>query len=126
MPINKLNKTHRLVITELLKGEKTIEEIAELVGKSRKTIYNWLNDPKFAEELKETEDNYRRTQKARLTSMVALALNTQKDIMLKSRNDKARADVSADVLDRTGYKDITEGEGGKDVGGIIILSEVND
>ena len=99
----RLNKTHRAVIELLLEGNMSIAQIAESVKKSRKTIHNWMNDDDFRAELEEREADYKRTIKARISHMASKALKTQEEIMDGSKNDKARADVASDVLDRAGY-----------------------
>jgi hypothetical protein len=50
-----LNAEHYIAIQHLSlpkKGGKTDEEIAELAGVSRQSIYNWRKDPLFEKELK--------------------------------------------------------------------------
>lgn len=123
----KLTKKHRNAIEMLLAGDLTKVEIAERVKISRKTLYNWLADEDFKAEMTEREDDYRRMIRARLACMSNKALDTQVDIMDNSDDDKARATVSSDVLDRAGYlkpkntEDVTpEGTG------VIILAEVKE
>lgn len=55
MALKKLNAEHYIAIGELAKPKaerKTIDEIAELAGVSRTSIFNWKNDPLFERELK--------------------------------------------------------------------------
>lgn len=55
MALKRLNAEHLIAIQHLSlpkKGGKTDEEIAELSGVSRQSIYNWRKDPLFERELK--------------------------------------------------------------------------
>ena len=128
MAFEKLTKKHRTAIELLLQGSKTIEEIAESVKVSRKTLYNWMKDPLFDEELKEREADFRRVQKARITQLAAKALDTQEKIMDKSKNDVARAGVASDVLDRAGYIKPKKSEEEKETrkGGVLILPDIEE
>lgn len=115
----------------MLEGKMSIGEIAENVKKSRKTIYNWMNDPDFQEEYKELENDFNRTIKATISHMAKTALHTQENIMKDSNNDIARANVSFDVLDRAGfvklkYSDISKADADTVEGGIVILADVID
>ena len=129
MSFQRLNSTHRDVIERLLSGEETIEQIALSVKKSRRTIHNWMNDPLFKAEYEEREAEFRRGQKARITQLAAKAIDTQSSIMDNSKNDKARADVASDVLDRAGYvkvKNPVEQDKDEALGGVVILAEIKE
>ena len=129
MSFQRLNSTHRDVIERLLSGEETIEQIALSVKKSRRTIHNWMNDPLFKAEYEEREAEFRRVQKARITQLAAKAIDTQSSIMDNSKNDKARADVASDVLDRAGYIKIKKAdtkENEEKTGGVVILAEIKE
>jgi len=55
MALKRLNAEHLLAIQYLSqpkKAGKTDEEIAEICGVSRQSIYNWRKDPLFERELK--------------------------------------------------------------------------
>jgi AcrR family transcriptional regulator len=55
MALKRLNAEHYVAINELAKPKaerKTIDEIAELAGVSRTSIFNWKNDALFERELK--------------------------------------------------------------------------
>lgn len=105
----KLTKRHREAIDELLRGNLTKTEIAKQVHVALSTLYEWLKDEEFKAELEERESDYKRMIKARISKMAFSALDTQEDIMSRSDNDRARASVAADILNRAGYKDnITE------------------
>ncbi len=129
MAFNKLTKKHRTAIELLVRGEGTIEGIASAVNVTRKTIYNWMEDPLFKKELKERETDFRRVQKARITQLASKALDTQEQIMDKSKNDVARAGVASDVLDRAGYikpKKAEDDSSDKRTGGVVILPDTID
>lgn len=125
----KLTKKHRTAIELLLEGSMTIEEIAVSVKVSRQTLYNWMQDPLFDAELKERAADFRRVQKARIAQLASKALDTQEQIMNKSKNDVARAGVASDVLDRAGYikpKKAEEDSDSKRTGGVLILPDIVD
>lgn len=129
MAFEKLTKKHRTAIELLVRGAGTIEEIAKAVNVTRKTIYNWMEDPLFKEELKEREADFRRVQKARITQLASKALDTQEQIMDKSKNDVARAGVASDVLDRAGYikpKKAEDDSSDKRTGGVLILPDIDE
>lgn len=129
MAFIKLTKKHRTAIELLLQGEKTIEEIAVSVKVSRKTLYNWMQDELFKNELEERAADFRRVQKARIAQLASKALDTQEQIMNKSKNDVARAGVASDVLDRAGYikpKKAEEDNDSKRSGGVVILPDIVD
>ena len=125
----KINKTHRDVMRMLLEGKLSIGEIAERVKKSRRTVQYWMKDEDFKAEFEELKSDYERTIKARTVYMAKTALDTQENIMLKSKNAMARASVSADVLDRAGFiklkqSDMAKAEADSVEGGIVILADV--
>lgn len=99
----KLTKRHREAIDELLRGNLTKTEIAKHVHVARSTLYEWMRDEDFKAELQERESDYKRMINARISKMAFSALDTQEDIMSKSDNDRARASVAADILNRAGY-----------------------
>ena len=100
----KITKKHKKAIELLISGELTKEEIANCVKVSRKTLYNWIDDPDFAAEYDEQLAEINRRQKRRIYNMADKALDTQERILEKSKNDIAAASVASDVLDRAGYK----------------------
>lgn len=129
MAFTKLTKKHRTAIELLLQGELTIEEIAASVKVSRRTLHYWMQDKLFAEELKEREADFRRVQKARITQLASKALDTQEQIMDRSKNDVARAGVASDVLDRAGYikpKKAEDDNSDKRAGGVLILPDIDE
>lgn len=129
MAFIKLTKKHRTAIELLLEGSMTIEEIAVSVKVSRQTLYNWMNDELFKKELEERAADFRRVQKARIAQLASKALDTQEQIMNKSKNDVARAGVASDVLDRAGYikpKKSEDDNSDKRTGGVLILPDIVD
>lgn len=99
----KLNKTHNRAIELLFEGKLTREEIAEQIGKSPKTLYNWEQDEDFQEAFDKAKKEDERHNWLRIRRLSRKALEVQEKIMDKSRNDMARASVAADVLNRAGY-----------------------
>ncbi|MBQ3124985.1 MAG: hypothetical protein IJC09_06165 [Clostridia bacterium] len=129
MALKNLNKRHREVIEHLVAGRGTIDEIANSVKVSRRAIFYWMQDELFKKELEEREADFRRVQKARISQLASKALDTQEQIMDASDNDKARADVASDVLDRAGYvkpKKSENDSGDKRTGGVVILPDTID
>ncbi|MBR0365568.1 MAG: hypothetical protein IJH94_02045 [Clostridia bacterium] len=94
---------HRDVIEKLLEGDLTKDQIAASVKKSRQTIYNWLKDPLFSEELEERKRQRDALYKARLARNAGYALDRARKILNDSEDDRAAATVIADTLDRAGY-----------------------
>lgn len=45
---------------------KTHKEIASVIGITRKTLYNWLHDPAFLEELNRRSDEFMKASKYRV------------------------------------------------------------
>lgn len=99
----KITKRHRTAIELLIDGTMSKEEIAKTVNVSRSTLYNWLMDEDFQEELQERNDEIDRLTRARIRKMTKKALDRQERILDHSKNDMAAASVAADVLDRAGY-----------------------
>lgn len=101
--MKKLNENHRAAIKYMLEGEMTMDQIAERVKKTRKTLYNWLKEPVFAAELEERKRQIESLYKARLSRNAGLALDRARDILSESEDDRAAAAVISDTLDRAGY-----------------------
>lgn len=99
----KLKKIHRDAIKYMLDGSLTKDEIADKIGKSRKTLYNWLKDPDFEAEYEEQE-------RQRRAAMVAAILRNARDgvaraskIINESEDTKAVVSMISDMLDRAGF-----------------------
>lgn len=101
---------HREVIRLLLEGELTRDEIAARVKKSRQTLYNWLKDPVFNNELEECRRQRESLFKARIARNAGYAIERQKKILIESEDDRAAASVIADTLDRAGYPKLKQSD----------------
>lgn len=99
----RLNDRHKTAIKLLLEGDLTIEEIAQRVKVSRKTLYNWQNDADFEQEYEAQLKEIDRRTRRKICTMVDAALNRQRKILTDSKNDNAAATVAKDILDRAGY-----------------------
>ena len=99
----RITKRHRQAIELMIDGSMTKEEIAKIVKVSRTTLYNWLQDDDFNEELEEQTAEIERLTRARIRKMTKKALDRQEKILDHSKNDMAAASVAADVLDRAGF-----------------------
>lgn len=99
----KITKRHRKAIELMINGNLSKEEIAKIVKVSRSTLYNWLADEDFTEELEEQNAEIERLTRARIRNMTKKALDRQEKILEYSKNDMAAASVASDVLDRAGF-----------------------
>ncbi len=99
----KIKKIHNDAIMLMLEGQFTKREIAQQIGKSEKTLWNWEQDEDFQAAYDKARKEEERRNWARIHKMSKKALDVQEKIMDKSKNDIARASVAADVLDRAGY-----------------------
>ena len=99
-----MKKNKEKALKLMLEGNMTMQEIADDVKKTRRTLYNWLeNDEEFKEEYERRLADMARMSRARLGVLVPKAINRAEDILENSRNDIAAANVIKDVLDRTGH-----------------------
>ena len=121
---------HRDVIEKLLEGELTKDQIASSVKKSRQTVYNWLKDPLFMEELEERQRQRDAAYKARLARNAGYALDRARKILNDSEDDRAAATVIADTLDRAGYPKLKQvdlkHEHDVKTGGMIFIPAVDE
>ena len=98
-----LTKRRKTALQLLFEGNCTVDEIAEIVKVSPRTLYNWQNDEDFKAAMKELEDDFDRKTRSRIRALVRGALDRQERILTQSRNDNAAAVVAKDVLDRAGF-----------------------
>ena len=99
-----MKKNKEMALKLMLEGNMTMQEIADYVKKTRRTLYNWLeNDEEFKEEYERRLADMARMSRARLGVLVPKAINRAEEILDNSRNDIAAANVIKDVLDRTGH-----------------------
>lgn len=99
-----MNKTKETALNLMLDGRYTMQEIADRVKKTRKTLYNWLeNDAEFKEEYERRQTDMSRMARARISQLTSKAIDRADKILVSSKNDVAAASVIKDVLDRAGY-----------------------
>lgn len=124
----RITNRHETAIELLLDGDLSKKEIAAAVQISRKTLYNWLKDKDFADELEERQTDHRRMVRAKLERLADRAVKAQEKIITKGKDEKAIATVSSDVLDRAGYlkPKSNENKTAPEGTGVIILAEVKD
>lgn len=99
----KLTKKQKTALKLLLEGDLNKSEIAKSVKVSRTTLYNWIENADFEAAYTEAEEERDRQTKQRIINLTKAALDRQKTILTKSKNDNAAAMVAKDVLDRAGY-----------------------
>ena len=86
--MKRLTARHKRAI-ELLKTGLSIEETANTVGVTRKTIYNWLDDPLFNDELQTRESEFIRRLNNKLININEKALD-KLDESLDSEDENIR------------------------------------
>ena len=88
----------------LIVGGKSDQEVADEVGVSRQTVYNWRNqDLRFQEELKETKESLRQAQLVTISKIADKAFKTV-DELLDNPDPKIRLKAALDVLKGTEWK----------------------
>ncbi len=92
----RLNNKQIKAIELLINCKMQQKEIAEEVGVSEKTIYNWM---RHNEEFRKALEWYR---KEVYKDYAPAAIQTILDIMQNSQSAKARFDAAKDILDRAG------------------------
>lgn len=98
-----MKKNKEMALELMLEGTHTMQEIADIVKKSRQTLYNWLENEEFKVEYERRTEDMSRMARARLAKMSIKALDRAENILEHSNNDIAAASVVKDVLDRAGY-----------------------
>lgn len=83
----------------LIKGEN-ISNIATLVGVSRKTIYNWLEDVEFKAELNALTHDIKQQGKNRITNKLGNYLDEIESIALTGDSEKCRLDALQYLVNR--------------------------
>lgn len=89
-----------LVIQHLAEGEKTRTDIAKLVGISRQTLYDWLDDDEFKAEL----DSRLQQRKVLLEKIIDSKLTDMTEqlanLIYTTKNDRVKAQSIQYWLDR--------------------------
>lgn len=82
---------------ELLASGKRIEECALVIGVSRRTVHNWLNDPEFLSALDTRKSENVSALNDRLINLNDKALDVLEECM-NSRNEQARLRSASIVI----------------------------
>lgn len=96
-----MNSKQIKCVQMLAAGELSQKEIAEKLRVSQQTICNWKKSTEFLSA-------YDEQIKANIRSLAGLAFKTQKDLLVKSKQDNVRLAAAKDILDRGGYKNNEE------------------
>lgn len=84
-----LGEKHYRCIEMIIEGNK-ITEIAKLLGASRQSIYNWLEDDVFKAELNKQRQEIKKQGQDKILSKFDIYLNKIHDIALNSPSDNVK------------------------------------
>lgn len=84
-----LGEKHYRCIEMIIEGNK-ITEIAKLLGASRQSIYNWLDDDVFKAELNKQRQEIKKQGQDKILSKFDIYLNKIHDIALNSPSDNVK------------------------------------
>lgn len=101
--ISDLDPKQQRFVHLYLTGSYTNKEIAQLLDIHQNTLYNWLNNDKIIEVIREIQRVEHETIETQLKAMRTKAINTMMDLM-DSPIDGVRYQASKDILDRAGHK----------------------
>jgi len=95
-----LSRKQRKGISALIECS-TVQEAADRVGVSRKTVHKWLRDPDFRAALASKEDRILSRIEARLAGELLAAVDTLSEIHQdKSASSSARTKAAVAIIDR--------------------------
>lgn len=111
MALKRLNTEHLLAISWLSqpkRGGLTMEQVADEVGVSKRTLYNWLKEPLFERELKREMVRYQQRRLPEvLSNMYDVAIESdnaamsklvlQMNDMLTEKTEVASKDAGKDI-----------------------------
>ena len=80
-------------------GER-IAEIARVIGVSRQSIYNWLDNEEFKAELDKTLQRIKSEGEQRILSDLNTYIDNIKYLATKARSEKTRLDANTYLTDR--------------------------
>jgi hypothetical protein len=95
-PASSLNDNQRAAIRMIVMG-KTLSSIAEAIGVTRRTLYNWREDPDFQQELQRRREELWSDAAERLRAMVHSSLDIFQE-HLSDPYDRARFRAANAVL----------------------------
>lgn len=84
-----LGEKHYRCMEMIIEGNK-ITEIAKLLGASRQSIYNWLDDDEFKAELNKQRQEIKKQGQDKILSKFDIYLNKIHDIALNSPSDNVK------------------------------------
>lgn len=84
----------------LVDGVETKKDIAEQIGVSRTTLYDWLKDPEFLLELGKSEQAAKHFTQQKINRKKDRLVEIIHEIAESSANDMARLNAAKDLLDR--------------------------
>lgn len=94
-----LDEIKEKAITYLIKGEG-VTDVAKLIGKSRQTIYDWLDNDEFKAELDRRRQEIITKGNAILLAELNSSVERIKKIAVKSTSEKVRLDANTYLIDR--------------------------
>ena len=95
-----LTEQKEKAITGLLKGEEKAA-LAKSIGISRKSIYDWLKDPEFKEELESRRKDIVKSSNDFVLGQVSSYLEGLNDLALNSSDARTKASVLMYLVDRS-------------------------
>lgn len=95
-----LDERKLMLIDEIVKGEATKTEIARIVGVSRQTVYDWLDDPKVAEKVDERLQALKGFAEKKLETKIDMALDNLIVLANDNSNKRVQAQVNMYLIDR--------------------------
>lgn len=112
-----MNRKMTLCAQLVFEDELTVQEIAEELNISARTIYNWKKKDEFKTHIIQLERDY-------LKGLSGKAIRTMEDL-LDARSEMVRYNAASDILDRTGHKPIEKSEI-EHTGHIQFVDDIND
>lgn len=91
-----LKPKQKIVIDMLVSGDLTLEQIADNVKISRKTLYNWRMDEEFNAELNNKI-------RLRISGIAPKALRRMEQLMEEANSEMVSHLSAKDLLDRAGF-----------------------
>ena len=108
-----LNELQIKAAIEYAKGAK-ITEIAKKMGVTRQTVYNWLDNKEFTNEVDRYTQQIKTSAERNLSNKVDAYIDALEDIAFNGRSEKTRTEALTYLLDRvlgkstTKIQDVTE------------------
>ena len=100
-----MSQTKKALALEVLSYGQSVEKASEVSQVSRQTVYNWLSQESFKNELRERQSVLFQSLSKRLIGITVKALQVLEDC-LNSRNESIRLRASGIAL--SGLKNVME------------------